>query len=53
MELPMNQAQLDEYVNGTVIVQCAGDRFCDTPADPLINGSNVSSVNCLYTGNAT
>lgn len=42
----------DEYVNGS---NCAttGDRFCDTPADPLINSSNVSSVNCLYTGNAT
>ena len=42
----------DEYVNGS---NCAttGDRFCDTPADPLINSSNVSSVNCLYTGNVT
>tara|TARA_A100001011_G_scaffold398014_1_gene500913 strand:- start:79 stop:1821 length:1743 start_codon:yes stop_codon:yes gene_type:complete len=42
----------DEYVNGS---NCAttGDRFCDTPADPLINSSNVSSVNCLYNGNAT
>ena len=31
----------DEYVNGS---NCAttGDRFCDTPADPLINSSNVS-----------
>ena len=42
----------DEYVNGSNCAT-AGDRFCDTPADPLINGSNVSSVNCMYTGNAT
>ncbi len=44
--------ETEELVNGT---NCSstGDRFCDTPADPLINSSNVSSVNCLYTGNAT
>ena len=42
----------DEYVNGSNC-SSAGDRFCDTPADPLINSSNVSTVNCLYTGNAT
>ena len=42
----------DEYVNGSNCAT-AGDRFCDTPADPLINSSNVSSVNCMYTGNAT
>ena len=42
----------DELVNGSNCAS-AGDRVCDTPADPLINGSNVSSVNCLYTGNAT
>lgn len=27
----------------------AGDLFCDTPADPLINGTNVNS-NCEYFG---
>ena len=42
----------DELVNGSNC-NSAGDRVCDTPADPLINGSNVSSVNCLYTGDAT
>ena len=42
----------DEYVNGSNCAS-AGDRFCDTPADPLINNSNVSSVNCMYTGSAT
>ena len=42
----------DELVNGSNCAT-AGDRFCDTPADPLINSSNVSSVNCLYTGTAT
>ena len=42
----------DELVNGNNC-STAGDRVCDTPADPLINGSNVSSVNCMYTGNAT
>ena len=42
----------NEYVNGSNCTT-AGDRFCDTPADPLINSSNVSSVNCMYTGNAT
>lgn len=42
----------DELVNGSNCTS-AGDRHCDTPADPLINNSNVSSVNCMYTGNAT
>ena len=42
----------DELVNGSNCVS-AGDRLCDTPADPLLNSSNVSSVNCLYTGSAT
>ena len=30
-----------------------GDRICDTPADPQLNGSNVSNVSCVYTGNDT
>ena len=42
----------DELVNGSNCSN-AGDRVCDTPADPLLNSSNVSSVNCMYTGNAT
>ena len=42
----------DELVNGSNCVS-AGDRLCATPADPLLNSSNVSSVNCLYTGSAT
>ena len=42
----------DELVNGTNCLG-AGDRICDTPADPQLGNSNVSSVNCLYTGNET
>ena len=30
-----------------------GDQICDTPADPQLNGSNVSNVSCVYTGNDT
>ena len=47
-----NSELTDELVNGS---NCnnAGDRICDTPADPQLNSSNVSSVNCLYTGNET
>ena len=47
---PSNSNLTDEWVNGG---NCgyAGDRVCDTPADPQLNSSNVSSVNCMYTGN--
>jgi len=47
-----NTQLTDELVNGSNCAS-AGDRLCDTPADPLINNSNVSSINCLYTGTVT
>ncbi len=28
----------------------AGDRLCDTPADPLLGGNNVRTDTCAYTG---
>ena len=44
-----NNELTDELVNGS---NCsyAGDYVCDTPADPQLSSSNVSSVNCMYTG---
>ena len=47
-----NSELTDELVNGSNCTT-AGDRLCDTPADPQLNSSNVSSVNCMYTGTAT
>ena len=47
-----NSELTDELVNGSNCAS-AGDRLCDTPADPQLNSSNVSSVNCLYTGTQT
>ena len=41
----------DELVTGTNCAS-AGDRICDTPADPQLSSSNVSNVNCLYSGTA-
>ncbi|MBL4623872.1 MAG: zinc-dependent metalloprotease [Flavobacteriales bacterium] len=42
----------DELADGS---NCgfAGDLFCDTPADPTLSNSVVSSVACLYTGTET
>ena len=42
---------VQELVNGS---NCtfAGDRLCDTPADPQLSSSTVNSA-CVYTGNAT
>lgn len=39
-----------EYVNGSNCNSC-GDWVCDTPADPLITESTVTT-NCVYTGSA-
>jgi hypothetical protein len=47
-----NGTLTDELVNGSNC-ETAGDRICDTPADPQLNGSNVSNVSCVYTGNDT
>jgi len=47
-----NGTLTDEFVNGSNC-ETAGDRICDTPADPQLNGSNVSNVSCVYTGNDT
>ena len=41
-----------ELVSGSNCTS-GGDRICDTPADPQLNGSNVSNVSCVYTGNDT
>ena len=49
---PQNGVLTNEFVNGANC-SSAGDRVCDTPADPELNSSNVSNVNCLYSGNAT
>tara|TARA_X000000368_G_scaffold225507_1_gene178010 strand:+ start:463 stop:2196 length:1734 start_codon:yes stop_codon:yes gene_type:complete len=49
---PQNGVLTDEFVNGANC-SSAGDRVCDTPADPELNSSNVSNVNCLYSGNVT
>jgi hypothetical protein len=39
-----------EFVNGANC-STAGDRLCDTPADPTLGGSNVNNTtNCQYTG---
>jgi hypothetical protein len=38
----------DEYVDGTNCT-VAGDLVCDTPADPVLGTSNVSTA-CIYTG---
>lgn len=43
-----NTGTTDELVNGTNC-SSAGDRICDTPADPNLTG-NVT--NCIYTGTA-
>ena len=47
-----NGTLTDELVNGSNC-SSAGDRICDTPADPQLNGSNVSNVSCVYTGSDT
>ena len=47
-----NGVLTDELVSGSNC-ETAGDRICDTPADPQLNGSNVSNVSCVYTGNDT
>ena len=47
-----NGTLTDELVNGSNC-ETAGDRICDTPADPQLNGSNVSNVSCVYSGNDT
>jgi PKD repeat protein len=48
---PENGVLTDELVTGTNC-SSAGDRLCDTPADPQLSSSNVSNVNCLYSGTA-
>jgi len=48
---PQNGVLTDELVTGTNC-SSAGDRLCDTPADPQLNSSNTSNVNCLYSGTA-
>ena len=48
---PENGVLTDELVTGTNC-SSAGDRVCDTPADPQLSSSNVSNVNCLYSGTA-
>jgi hypothetical protein len=40
-----------EFVNGTNC-SSAGDLLCDTPADPVLSNSTVST-SCVYTGTAT
>ena len=40
-----------ELVNGSNCTT-AGDRICDTPADPQLGSSNVSA-SCMYTGTST
>ena len=47
-----NGTLTDELVNGSNC-QTAGDRICDTPADPQLSSNNVSSVSCVYTGDDT
>tara|TARA_Y100000991_G_scaffold72507_1_gene54537 strand:- start:29379 stop:31142 length:1764 start_codon:yes stop_codon:yes gene_type:complete len=47
-----NSELTDELVNGSNCIT-AGDRVCDTPADPQLNSSNVDTINCMYTGNET
>jgi hypothetical protein len=41
-----------EYVDGSNCAS-AGDQLCDTPADPQLSSSTVSSGTCTYTGSAT
>jgi hypothetical protein len=41
----------DEFVDGSNCSD-AGDLVCDTPADPVLGSSNVSSA-CAYTGSET
>lgn len=45
-----NTTLTDELVDGSNCTT-AGDRVCDTPADPQLGSSNVNS-SCLYTGTA-
>jgi PKD repeat protein len=45
-----NVGTTDELVNGSNC-QAAGDRLCDTPADPNLSG--VVNNDCAYVGNAT
>lgn len=44
---PSNTRLTNELVNGSNC-QSAGDRICDTPADPQLSNSNVN-INCVYT----
>jgi len=46
----VNGTLTSELVNGSNC-STAGDRICDTPADPQLGASNVSAA-CVYTGNA-
>lgn len=41
----------DELVDGSNCT-VAGDKFCDTPADPGLNYSDVNT-SCIYTGTQT
>ena len=41
-----------ELVSGTNC-STAGDLICDTPADPLINSTNVNGTTCVYFGTET
>lgn len=41
----------DELVDGSNC-EDAGDRLCDTPADPKLSRFNVNEVTCAYTGTA-
>lgn len=48
---PSNSTLTTELVNGSNCVS-AGDELCDTPADPQLSNSNVTT-SCIYTGSVT